>query len=119
MGGRGMKHRKAYPYLHEITDRHGHPRVYIRKPGCPSVALPLPVGSRAFLEAYHVALEAEPAPIKGKAKPRTIAALVDLYCHSRKWTDLSQGSQRTYRYAPTLRGRARSPARGSDGSQAR
>ena len=66
-----MKHRKAYPYLHEITDRHGHPRAYLRKAGCPSVALPLPVGSRAFLEAYHAALEAEPEPIRGKAKPRT------------------------------------------------
>ena len=98
MGRHGMKLRKAYPYLHEITDRHGTPRVYLRKDGCPSVALPLPVGSRAFLEAYHAALEAEPEPIRGKAKPRTIAALVDLYCHSRKWTDLSQGSQRTYRY---------------------
>jgi integrase len=98
MGGRGMKHRKAYPFLHEITDRHGHPRIYLRKAGCPSVSLPGPVGSRAFLEAYHAALEAEPAPIKGKAKPRTIAALVDLYCHSRKWTDLSASSQRSYRY---------------------
>jgi integrase len=98
MGGRGMKHRKPYPYLHEITDRHGHPRVYLRKPGCQTVALPVPVGSRAFLEAYHAALEADPAPIKGKAKPRTIAALVDLYCHSRKWTDLEESSQRSYRH---------------------
>ena len=86
-----MTHRKPYPYLHEITDRHGHPRAYLRKAGRPSVALPLPVGSRAFLEAYQAALEAEPAPIMGRVKPRTIAALVDLYCHSRKWTDLSQG----------------------------
>ena len=98
MGGRGVKQRKPYPYTHEITDRHGHRRIYLRKPGCPSVALPYPPGSRAFLEAYYAALEAEPEPIRGKAKPRTIAALVDLYCHSRKWTDLSPGSQRTYRY---------------------
>jgi integrase len=93
-----MKQRKPYPYTHEITDRHGHPRVSFRKPGCPSVALPYPPGSRGFLEAYQAALEAGPEPIRGKAKPRTIAALVDLYCHSRKWTDLSPGSQRTYRY---------------------
>ena len=99
MGGRGMKQRKPYPYLHEITKKStGQRFIYLRKPGCPSVALPGPVGSRAFLEAYHAALEAEPAPIKGKAKPRTIAALVDLYCHSRKWTDLSASSQRSYRY---------------------
>lgn len=99
MGGRGMKQRKPYPYLHEITKKStGQRFVYLRKPGCPSVALPGPVGSRAFLEAYHAALEAKPAPIKGKAKPRTVAALVDLYCHSRKWTDLSASSQRSYRY---------------------
>jgi integrase len=77
---------------------HGQRRCYLRKPGLPSVTLPVPVGSRAFLEAYHAALEAEPEPIRGKAKYGTIAALVDLYCHSRKWTELSLGSQRTYRY---------------------
>jgi hypothetical protein len=42
MVGRGVKQRKPYPYLHEITDRHGQRRVYLRKPGCPSVALPMP-----------------------------------------------------------------------------
>jgi integrase len=97
MGGRGLKQRKPYPYVHEMTDRHGHRRAYFRKAGHPSVSLPLPVGSRAFVEAYQAALEAEP-PIKGKAKPGTIAALIDLYCRSRKWADLSPGSQRTYRY---------------------
>jgi len=97
-----MKQRKPYPYLHEITDRHGRRRAYLRKPGCPSVAMPLPIGSRAFLEAYQAALEAEPEPVKGKAKAGTIAALVDLYCHSHKWISLSPSSQRSYRY--TLEG---------------
>ena len=55
MGGRGIRTRKPYPYVHEITDRHGHRRAYLRKPGGPSVALPLPVGSRAFVEAYQAA----------------------------------------------------------------
>ena len=96
MGGRRMK--KPYPYVHEITDRHGHRRAYLRKPGYPSVPLPLPIGSRVFVEAYEQALEAAPERIKGKAKAGTIAALVDLYCRSRKWTDLSPSSQRSYRY---------------------
>jgi integrase len=96
MGGRGMRTRKPYPYVHEVTDRHGHRRAYFRKRGYPSVALPLPIGSRAFLEAYHAALEAAPTAVKGKAKPGTIAALVDLHYRSRKWNDLSPGSQRTY-----------------------
>jgi integrase len=98
MGGRGIRTRKPYPYVHEITDRHGHRRAYFRKAGYPSMPLPPPVGSRAFLEAYHAALEAGPAAVKGKAKPGTIAALVDLYYRSRKWNDLSEGSKRTYRY---------------------
>lgn len=75
MGGRGMKIRKPYPFVHEITDRHGHRRAYFRKPGCPSVSLPLPVGSRAFLEAFHAALEAAPQPIVTGTRSGTIAAL--------------------------------------------
>ena len=44
------------------------PATYLRKSGFPSVSLPLPVGSRAFLEAYHAALEAEPEPITGQGQ---------------------------------------------------
>src|SRR6516164_6125378 len=58
MGGYRVK--KPYPYVHEIRDRHGHLRAYLRKPGCPSVTLPLPIGSRAFVEAYQAALEVAP-----------------------------------------------------------
>ena len=92
------KQRKPYPYLHEIIDRHGHRRAYLRKRGLPSVPLPLPIGSKAFVEAYQNAVEASPAPVQGKTKSGTIGALIDLYCRSRKWTDLSASSQRTYRY---------------------
>ena len=58
MGGYRVK--KPYPYVHEIRDRHGHLRAHLRKPGCPSVTLPLPIGSRAFVEAYQAALEVAP-----------------------------------------------------------
>jgi len=58
MGGYRVK--KPYPYVHEIRDRHGHLRAYLRKPGCPSVTLPLQIGSRAFVEAYQAALEVAP-----------------------------------------------------------
>jgi hypothetical protein len=85
-----MKTRKPYPYVHEIIDRHGRRRAYLRKLGCPSVPLPLPIGSRAFLEAYHAGLESTPAPAG------TVAALVSLYKTSRLWTVLSPQSQRTY-----------------------
>jgi integrase len=93
-----LRRRPPYPYVQCIRDRRGHPHAYLRKPGLPRIALPLPVGSRAFVEAYQAAPEAPPAPVMGKAKPRSIAALVDLYCHSRKWTDLAPSSQRSYRY---------------------
>ena len=59
MGGCGVKRRKPYPYVHEIVDRHGYHRAYLRKPGCPSAPLPLPIGSRAFIETYQTALEQE------------------------------------------------------------
>jgi hypothetical protein len=92
-----MKLRKPYPYVHEIKDRHGTPRAYLRKPGCPSVALPLPIGCRAFLEAYQAALEEAPKII-GRSQAGSIAALVQLYLGSQLWKELSPQSQRTYRH---------------------
>ena len=93
-----VRNRKPYPYVHEITDRHGHRRAYFRKSGYASVSLPLPIGSRAFVEAYQNALEAGPQPIVGNAKSGTIAALVGLYYSSQLWKELSPQSQRTYRH---------------------
>ena len=95
MGGYRVK--KPYPYVHEIRDRHGHLRAYLRKPGCPSVTLPLPIGSRAFVEAYQAALEVAPKII-GRNKDGSFAALVQLYYGSRRWATLSPQSQRTYRH---------------------
>lgn len=95
MGRCGVKRRKAYPYVHEIMDRHGHHRAYLRKPGCPSVPLPLPIGSRAFVEAYQTAVE-ESVKVEGRTKAGSIAALVHLYYGSQLWSDLSPQSQRTY-----------------------
>ena len=97
MGGRGVRMRKPYPYVHEIKDRHGHRRAYLRKPGCPSVSLPLPIGSTTFVEAYQAALEGA-IKIKGRTKPGSIAAMVHLYYGSQLWKDLSPQSQRTYRH---------------------
>ncbi len=63
-----MKTRKPYPFVHEITDRHGHRRAYFRKRECPTVPLPLPIGSRAFVEAYQAALESAPHPVEGRTR---------------------------------------------------
>jgi integrase len=93
-----MKMRKPYPYVHEIRDRRGQRRAYLRKPGCSSVSLPMPVGSRAFVEAYQAALEDGPPVIAGRTKAGTFAALVALYYASRQWLALAPQSQRTYRH---------------------
>jgi hypothetical protein len=93
-----VKTRKPYPYVHEVTDRHGGRHAYLRKPGHPSVALPLPIASRAFLEAYQAALEDAPQPVEGRTKSGTVAALVALYYASRQWAGLAPQSKRTYRH---------------------
>src|ERR1043166_3050869 len=98
MGGRGMRKRKPYPYVHEVTNRHGQRFAYLRKPGCPSVALPLPIGSRGFVEAYQAALESAPQPVGCRTKPGTIDALVEHYYASRLWAGLSPQSKRTYQH---------------------
>src|SRR5262245_66621327 len=98
MGGRRLRTPKPYPFVHEVTNRHGQRFAYFRKRGCLNVRLPLPIGSRAFLEAYHAALEAAPQPVRGRTKPGSIAALVQLYYASSLWSDLAPQSQRTYRH---------------------
>jgi Phage integrase family len=83
------------------------------------VALPLPVGSRAFLEAYHAALEAEPAQVQGKARAGTWAALVNLYYSRKEFADLAEGSKDTAISLIHLCGSTVTDSCASDGSQAR
>jgi integrase len=93
-----MKRRKPYPYVHEFVDRHGTPRAYGRKRGLKSVALPWPVGSREFVEAYHAWLSSVPASVgKSRTRPGTVSALIIRYYASAEWSALSTQSQRTYR----------------------
>jgi integrase len=94
-----MKIRRPYPFVHEFTDRHGRPRIYLRKRGQKRVALPWPIGSREFVEAYQAALADSPTPIgQSRIKPGSINALVQLYYASPEWTALASQSQRTYRH---------------------
>ncbi|MGH6866299.1 MAG: site-specific integrase [Methyloceanibacter sp.] len=94
-----MKTRKPYPFVHEFTDRHGRPRVYLRKRGCKRIPLPWPIGSREFVEAYQAALADNPLPIgQSRTKPGSINALVQVYYASDEWTALAPQSQRTYRH---------------------
>jgi integrase len=94
-----MKIRRPYPFVHEFTDRHGRPRVYLRKRGHKRVALPWPIGSREFVEAYQAALADSPLPIgQSRTKPGSINALVQVYYASDGWDALAPQSQRTYRH---------------------
>jgi integrase len=94
-----MKLRRPYPFVHEFTDRHGRPRVYLRKRGYKRVSLPWPIGSREFVEAYEAALADSPIPIgQSQTKPGSINALVQLYYVSPEWAALASQSQRTYRH---------------------
>ena len=95
-----MKIRRPYPFVHEFTDRHGRPHVYLRKRGHKRMALPWPIGSLKFVEAYQAALADGPMSIgQSRTKPGTINALVQLYYCSPEWTvALAPQSQRTYRH---------------------
>jgi integrase len=89
-----LKFVKAY------VDRHGKARHYFRKPGCKPVPLPGLVGSPEFLEAYGVALAAEPTCVEVGAS-RTVAGSIDAmtvgYLGSTDFARLAPASQQKYR----------------------
>lgn len=90
--------RKPYPYAHEFTDRHGRPRVYFRKPGHKRVALPWPVGSPDFINAYQAVIAGASVSVgHTRTKPGSVSALVVRYYASAEWRALAAQSQRTYR----------------------
>jgi len=94
-----MRIRRPYPFVHEFTDRHGRPRVYLRKRGHKRIALPWPIGSREFVEAYQAAMADTPLPIgQSRIRPGSINALVQVYYASAEWVALAPQSQRTYRH---------------------
>lgn len=71
------------PFVQAFKDRHGRMRYYFRRKGCRRVALPSTPGSRAFADAYRLAVAAGklgPAPnIEG---PRSVGALMEEYYRS-------------------------------------
>jgi len=64
-------------YIHEYADRHGRLRRYIRKPGCPRIALPGLPGSPEFMDAYQAALGMKARPIATRNREGTLAALAE------------------------------------------
>ncbi len=86
-------------YIHEYADRHGRLRRYIRKPGCPRIALPGLPGSPEFMDAYQAALGMKATPIATRNQEGTLAALAERFLQSTDFVNLKAGSQRTYRKA--------------------
>lgn len=90
--------RRPYPFVHEFTDRHGRPRVYLRRRGFGRIPLPWPIGSREFVEAYQAALGSNERQTGRRVNAGSINALVQLYYASNEWAALAPQSQRTYRH---------------------
>jgi integrase len=87
------------PYIHRFIDRHGTERVYYRRRGYPRVALPGPIGSPAFWQAYRTA---EASPEKTPQQPAhdapgSMSALITAYYRSAEWRALASSSRETYR----------------------
>jgi len=83
-------------YINEYVDRHGQPRVYLRRPGRPQLALPTPLYTQ-FWTAYHAAMSAdEPTPMR-RIKAGTVAAAVQGYYRSTEFKALARSTQEVCR----------------------
>lgn len=87
-----------YRYVHEDVSRHGQVRLYFRKPGGRKFRLPRPIGSPAFLAAYHALAAGETPPVAtpsatAKPLPRTWRWLCAEYMASRAFAGLNPSTQ--------------------------
>lgn len=85
------------PHIQRFTDRHGHVRHYLRRPGCKRVTLPGEPGSPEFMAAYSGA----GPPKKGAgtpAKAGTVAALLVAFYASAEFKILAEDTRRNYRF---------------------
>ena len=88
-------------FIKRMTDRHGKPRLYYRRPGFKPIPLPVPFGSPAFLAAYtaaHAAAEAgaQPMPSRKAEIPRSLGALIVAYYNSTEYRALAPSSVKAY-----------------------
>jgi hypothetical protein len=87
------------------VDRHGQPRVYLRRPGKHQLALPALLYSPEFWTAYRAAMSTDaPTPEVRRIKAGTIAAAVKGYGDkdkgyygSAEFKALAESTQTTYR----------------------
>jgi integrase len=90
-----LKHLQIY------RDRHGRERAYYRRPGHPLVALPLPVDSDEFIEAYagahRGASSQKVAP--GVVSDGSVSAAIREYLGSGEFGQLAENTRKNYRYS--------------------
>jgi integrase len=91
---------KLPPYVHAFVDRHGKARYYFRRLGFKRVPLPGLPYTTAFMEAYALAKDEQPAQIgSSRARPGTISALVVAYYNSAEFKhELASETRRQRRY---------------------
>jgi enterobacteria phage integrase len=88
-------------YVDHFYDRHSKERAYFRAPGGNRTPLPLPVGSQAFLDAYHAALAECPKgerkkPTKAGYKPRSLSHLIVEYRKSARYQAIKDSTKGAY-----------------------
>ena len=96
-----MIRHKLPKYVHAYVDRHGTPRIYLRHPGRPRMALPGPLFSEPFWTAYHKALAAEAPPKAAigaaRSKPGSFNMLIAEYYASSAFTTKANATKESYR----------------------
>jgi integrase len=84
-------------YVHRFTDRHGHVRLYFRRPGHARKPLRGPLGSAEFLADYQAALAAGQPRQPRQPPPGSIDALCTSYLRSTAFAGLGASTQAVYR----------------------
>lgn len=93
-----------YRYVQELTDRHGHKRLYYRRKGYPRATLRGPIGSAEFIADYDAAATRVEATPVGPSRPSqgTWRWLCCAYFASVDFKALDQRTQRVRRRALEL-----------------
>lgn len=92
--------RKPPRFTHGYVDRHGKPRWYLRRRGCPNIPLPGLPWSPEFMAAYEAALNGQGRRSEigaSRTQPGSVSALVVKFYRSAEWAGLASSTQITYR----------------------
>ena len=82
------------PHLHRETTRHGRAVWYVRLDRGRRVRLRGEYGTPEFQAAYKAAIDGKPASGAATFKAHSLGWLIERYCESSAWTNLSQATRR-------------------------